>query len=105
MLAFPALVVSGRVRSDWLRDLLCGIRGAQRALTRPTWRLSGAVGYLGFDIAVLWVAFWIPSLGGLIAYWRLRSRLRESAPALTRHAAPGNQTRPFPYRSLGGGDG
>ena len=57
MLAPPLLVSRRRIPSGWLRDLLCGIRSAQRALTRPNWRLSGALGYLGFDIAVLWVAF------------------------------------------------
>jgi hypothetical protein len=27
----------------------------QTAFTRPSWRLAGALGYLGFDMAVLWV--------------------------------------------------
>jgi uncharacterized membrane protein YbhN (UPF0104 family) len=116
-----------------------GILDAQRAARHPSWRLGGAVGYLGFDIAVLWatfsaighsppvavlvlgytigyaanalpipggagvldaglvgalvlygaapipaaaavlvyhaIALWVPSLGGLIAYARLRPRL------------------------------
>jgi uncharacterized membrane protein YbhN (UPF0104 family) len=38
-------------------ELTAGIREAERALARPGWRLLGAVGYLGFDIAVLWAAF------------------------------------------------
>ena len=119
-----------------LDDLVGGIGEAERALLTPTWRKLGALGYLGFDIAVLWatlsavgydpplatlvlgyiigyfanlvpvpggvgvlegglaatlilygapatqaaagvlvyhaIAFWIPSLGGLWAYARLR---------------------------------
>lgn len=158
VLVLPALVSSGRIRSSWLRDLLCGIRGAQRALTRPSWRLAGAVGYLGFDIAVLWatlaatghrpsagalivayivgylanlipipgavgvlegglagmlvlygspaapaasavlvyhaIAFWVPSLGGLLAYGRLRRRLRESSTMPTGQAASGPPRAP-----------
>ena len=41
----------------WLGDLIDGIDTAVHALRRPTWRLLGAAGYLGFDIAVLWAAF------------------------------------------------
>jgi hypothetical protein len=33
-----------------------GIREAERELLRPHWQLLGAVGYLGFDIAVLGLA-------------------------------------------------
>ena len=42
--------------SRWpsLSDLIIGITEAERALRRPSWRLLGAVGYLAFDIAVLW---------------------------------------------------
>jgi uncharacterized membrane protein YbhN (UPF0104 family) len=125
-----------------------GVREAEQTALhgRPKWRLVGALGYLGFDIAVLWVllratgaapgvatvvlaysvgyaanslpvpggvgvldagltgalvlygvspvhaaaativyhaiAFWVPGLGGLVAYLRLRPRLlqREAAP-------------------------
>lgn len=32
VLALPLFVSSGRIRSGWLRDLLCGIGGARRAL-------------------------------------------------------------------------
>ena len=127
----------------WLEDIGTGIPAARDALLRPNWRLLGALGYLLFDIAVLWttmaaigpappvaalavaylagylpnvlpipggigildaglvgalglyglplshaaaavlvyhaVAFWIPSLGGMLAYTRLRPRLA-SAP-------------------------
>ena len=73
VLALPNLVSSGRIQSGWLRDLLCGIRGAQRALACPHWRLSGAVGFLGFDIAMLWVTFAatghrLPATALIVAY-------------------------------------
>ena len=41
----------------WINDLVDGIREAEYALRRPNWRLLGALGYLVFDIAVLWAAF------------------------------------------------
>jgi uncharacterized membrane protein YbhN (UPF0104 family) len=129
----------------WLGGLATGVREAEVTLftRRPSWRLLGAVGYLGFDIAVLWVtlrafghapsvpvlmlaysigyaanllpvpggvgvldagltgalvlygvspvhaaaavivyhaiAFWIPGLGGVLAYVRLRPRLLGAA--------------------------
>ena len=44
-------------RQTWLGDVVDGISAARRALTRPDWRLLGAAGYLGFDIAVLWATF------------------------------------------------
>ncbi len=126
-------------RAAWLDDIGVGIPAARHALVRPSWRLLGAVGYLLFDIAVLWttfaavgplpplapvmlaylvgylpnvlpipggigildaglvgalalyglplahaaaavlvyhaIAFWIPTLGGMVAYARLRPRL------------------------------
>jgi uncharacterized membrane protein YbhN (UPF0104 family) len=46
-------------RSRWPRagsrgaSIVEGIRQAERELVRPHWRLLGALGYLGFDIAVL----------------------------------------------------
>ena len=39
-----------------LAALLAGAGDAARLLLRPPWRLAGAVGYLWFDIAVLWAA-------------------------------------------------
>jgi uncharacterized membrane protein YbhN (UPF0104 family) len=126
-------------RAAWLDDIGLGIPAARDALVRPSWRLFGALGYLLFDIAVLWmtfaavgplpplapvmvaylagylpnvlpipggigvldaglvgalalyglplahaaaavlvyhaIAFWIPTLGGIVAYGRLRPRL------------------------------
>jgi uncharacterized membrane protein YbhN (UPF0104 family) len=38
----------------WLDALIGGIGGAEQVLVRPTWRVLGAAGYLGFDIAALW---------------------------------------------------
>ncbi len=139
--ALPLLVTSRRRPPRWLSALATGVREAEVATfnRRPSWRLIGAVGYLGFDIAVLWVtlravghapsvpvvmlaysigyaanslpvpggvgvldagltgalvlygvspvhaaaavivyhaiAFWIPGLGGVLAYLRLRPRL------------------------------
>lgn len=142
VLALPVLVFRKRITADWVRDLICGVPVARRVLAGGSWRLTGALGYLGFDIAVLWVtmaatghplpvpalvlayiigylanlipipggigvlegglagmlilygapatqaaaavlvyhaiAFWIPSLGGIAAYWRLRCRLRDA---------------------------
>jgi uncharacterized membrane protein YbhN (UPF0104 family) len=50
--------IGGRVRQRrWAGDLIAGIRDAQHTLTRPHWRLLGAVGWLVFDIAVLWATF------------------------------------------------
>jgi uncharacterized membrane protein YbhN (UPF0104 family) len=42
-------------RARWLEDIGAGIPSAHVALARPGWRLTGALGYLLFDIAVLWV--------------------------------------------------
>lgn len=141
VLALPVLFTRRHMTAGWLRDQICGVPVAERALASGSWRLLGALGYLGFDIAVLGVtmaatghplpvpalvlayiigylanlipipgavgvlegglagmlilygapatqaaaavlvyhaiAFWIPSLGGIAAYWRLRCRLRE----------------------------
>src|SRR6202030_1292182 len=38
----------------WSAELIAGITEAEDSLRRPTWRLAGAIGYLGCDIAVLW---------------------------------------------------
>ena len=55
VLAVPR--VSARGRRGWVGDLVAGIRDAERELARPGWRLLGAVGYLAFDVAVLWATF------------------------------------------------
>jgi uncharacterized membrane protein YbhN (UPF0104 family) len=59
VLAVP-IVVSRHPSRDWptwLIDLAAGITRARRSLLRPSWRLLGALGYLGFDIAALGAAF------------------------------------------------
>ena len=143
----PAVLRSRPNAPRWLHALSTGVLEAQRLTfrRRPSWRLVGALGYLAFDIAVLWVtlrafgqapslavvvlaysigyaanslpvpggigvldagltgalvlygvspvpaaaavivyhavAFWVPGLGGLVAYLRLRPRLMGSPPA------------------------
>jgi uncharacterized membrane protein YbhN (UPF0104 family) len=44
---------SHRQQPKWLEALIGGVAEAWRAARHPTWRLAGAVGYLGFDMAVL----------------------------------------------------
>jgi uncharacterized membrane protein YbhN (UPF0104 family) len=46
-----------RAGATWLSGIVAGIRDAERAARHPSWRLVGALGYLGFDIAVLWATF------------------------------------------------
>lgn len=133
----------------WLQAVAAGVREAERTIfkRRPSWRLIGSLGYLAFDVAVLWVllvalgpapsvalvvlaysigyaanalpvpggigvldagltgalvlygispvraaaavivyhaiAFWVPGLGGLGAYLRLRPRLLSGSGADT----------------------
>jgi uncharacterized membrane protein YbhN (UPF0104 family) len=58
-LALP-LVVRGtpqRRWPGWVVDVSAGIETARRSLLTPNWRLLGAVGYLGFDIAALGALF------------------------------------------------
>jgi uncharacterized membrane protein YbhN (UPF0104 family) len=61
VLTLPRLMGRGvlrpRGRTALLREFVAGITEAERALLRPNWRLLGAIGYLGFDIAVLWATF------------------------------------------------
>jgi uncharacterized membrane protein YbhN (UPF0104 family) len=47
---------AGRLGRSWSGELLRGVGEAKGALRHPSWRLLGAFGYLGFDIAVLWAA-------------------------------------------------
>ncbi len=42
---------------EWLIDLAAGIDRARHSLRAPSWRLLGAAGYLGFDIAALGATF------------------------------------------------
>jgi uncharacterized membrane protein YbhN (UPF0104 family) len=59
-----------RRQTPFLTQLAAGIRDAESTLAHPSWRLAGAAGYLGFDIAVLWATFSAlgspPPLGALI---------------------------------------
>jgi len=153
VLAIPIVIgrSPGRNWPSWLVDLAAGITRARRSLRRPSWRLLGAAGYLGFDIAALGaafaaagrpiaagplvlgyligylanlipipggfgvlegglaatliaygapatqataavivyhaIAFWIPSLGGLLGYVRLRRRLRRDDDVAVRRPA------------------
>jgi uncharacterized membrane protein YbhN (UPF0104 family) len=145
--ALPAILRPWPRAPRWLASIAVGVReGEQMAFRRrPSWRLLGALGYLAFDVAVLWVilralgsapsvaaltlaysigyaanslpipggigvldagltgalvlygvspvhaaaativyhaiAFWVPGLGGLVAYLRLRPRLLQRGPA------------------------
>jgi uncharacterized membrane protein YbhN (UPF0104 family) len=53
VLAIPRTRWHRSGRSRRLRSVVEGIVQAERELVRPHWRLLGAFGYLGFDIAVL----------------------------------------------------
>jgi uncharacterized membrane protein YbhN (UPF0104 family) len=58
VLAIPVLVdTSGRAWPTWVVDLAAGISRARASIRRPSWRLLGAVGYLGLDVAALGAAF------------------------------------------------
>ncbi len=59
VLAIPFVVARSPHRDwpSWLIDLAAGITRARGSVRRPSWRLLGAVGYLGFDIAALGAAF------------------------------------------------
>jgi uncharacterized membrane protein YbhN (UPF0104 family) len=59
VLMIPMLIrrSPGRSRPTWFVDLAAGIGIARQSLRRPNWRLIGAVGYLGFDIAALGATF------------------------------------------------
>jgi uncharacterized membrane protein YbhN (UPF0104 family) len=59
VLAIPHVVARSPHRAwpSWLVDLAAGIDRARGSVRRPSWRLLGAVAYLGFDIAALGAAF------------------------------------------------
>jgi uncharacterized membrane protein YbhN (UPF0104 family) len=151
----------GFAESSWAAQLVEGIGEAERALRHPSWRLIGAIGYLGFDIAVLAaaltavgyspplavlilgyiigylanaipvpgavgvlegglagtlvlygapvtqatagvliyhaIAFWVPSIGGLLGYRLLRLRLAGGATfAIVAHEAPAQPPSAIP---------
>lgn len=53
-LVLPARAARRPPRRQPIRDLTQGISDARDVLLRPTWRVIGAIGYLAFDICVLW---------------------------------------------------
>jgi uncharacterized membrane protein YbhN (UPF0104 family) len=53
---FPAGDAAGRA-ARWLDATAGVVRDTLHELVRPRWRLAGAIGYLWFDIAMLWVCF------------------------------------------------
>lgn len=59
VLAVPLVVSRSPQRAwpSWLVDLAAGIDRARGSVRRPSWRLLGAIGYLGFDIAALGATF------------------------------------------------
>jgi uncharacterized membrane protein YbhN (UPF0104 family) len=59
VLAIPTLLSHSPHRRwpSWLVDLARGVVRARRSLLAPNWRLLGAAGYLGFDIAALGATF------------------------------------------------
>ena len=59
VLSIPILIRRAPQRRwpAWLIDLASGITRARRSLLAPSWRLLGAAGYLGFDIAALGATF------------------------------------------------
>jgi uncharacterized membrane protein YbhN (UPF0104 family) len=56
VIALPRLAAR-RGGVQWFGGIAAGIGDARHALVHPSWRLLGAIGYLGFDIAVLWTTF------------------------------------------------
>jgi uncharacterized membrane protein YbhN (UPF0104 family) len=78
-LAVAALPLVIRARGGaprFLRGISAGVEDAERtALRHPSWRLAGALGYLAFDIAVLWVCLRAlgaaPSLPGLVLAYNI----------------------------------
>lgn len=58
-LALPVLLRRARHRPwpRWLIGVAAGIVAARHSLVAPSWRMLGAVGYLGFDIAALGALF------------------------------------------------
>jgi uncharacterized membrane protein YbhN (UPF0104 family) len=56
--ALPFIVRSHPRTPRLLRAIAAGVQDAEHTTfrRRPSWRLLGAIGYLAFDIAVLWVA-------------------------------------------------
>jgi uncharacterized membrane protein YbhN (UPF0104 family) len=156
--ALPAILRPWPHAPRWLAAIATAVRETEQTMFRrpPSWRLVGALGYLAFDIAVLWVilaavgshpsiaavtlaysigyaanslpipggigvldagltgalvlygvspvhaaaavivyhaiAFWVPGLGGLFAYLRLRPRLLPARPHKPADLQPAPET-------------
>jgi uncharacterized membrane protein YbhN (UPF0104 family) len=53
--AVPVVVRSHPNTPRWIRGISAGVDDAEQStFRRPSWRLTGSIGYLCFDIAVLW---------------------------------------------------
>jgi uncharacterized membrane protein YbhN (UPF0104 family) len=56
VLALPAVIRSRPGTPAWIRAISAGVQdAAETTFRRPNWRLLGSLGYLWFDIAVLWL--------------------------------------------------
>lgn len=56
VVALPAVIRSRPRTPAWIRAISAGVQDAvQTTFRRPSWRLLGSLGYLWFDIAVLWL--------------------------------------------------
>jgi uncharacterized membrane protein YbhN (UPF0104 family) len=76
----PSLVARERIAqrpriAAGLLGLARSVRATERLMARPSFGLLGAFGYLGFDIALLWVGFravgYSPPIGGLILAYQI----------------------------------
>ena len=53
----PRVVRSHPHAARWVGGISAGVKDAeQTTFKHPSWRLSGALGYLGFDMAVMWIS-------------------------------------------------
>ncbi len=71
VVALPAVVRSRPRTPTWIRAISAGVQDAEdTTFHRPSWRLLGSLGYLWFDIAVLWLVLRglgeAPSIAALI---------------------------------------
>jgi uncharacterized membrane protein YbhN (UPF0104 family) len=57
VVATMALARNRRLQRPKWRELVEGVREAEHAIAKPHSRLAGAIGYLVFDVGVLWAAF------------------------------------------------
>jgi uncharacterized membrane protein YbhN (UPF0104 family) len=56
VVALPTAIRSRPRTPSWIRAISAGVQDAEETtFRRPNWRLAGALGYLWFDIAVLWL--------------------------------------------------